>query len=452
MSQARKRCPICDTSNPHKAAYCNNCGAALADVDVELEGAPGPRGRSSQYDFRYGETDLVEDGLRGKARAYLTGIILLIALAGAAVGVFVVYPSTRPEPTATPTLDPNSIVQASATVRPTVLLATVTRGSPTLTLTPTPSLTPTLTETFTPEPCIQQVLPNDGMIALVSRCGHVHLDVIPLVVTINGLNNENDLRSGQFINIPFPTPTEDPNAGLPTQSGDRGVETVSLGAAGGLSQEDIRATQVVDPFFRPTATNPPGVQNYTVVFGDTLISVIAQFNTNINAIDMLNPDLTFSQCEMGTTFGGNTCSVALSEGQILRVPAPTPTPTLSPTSNGSETPTPTATATFNAPNALSPSGRAYFRRDEAVTLRWSATGILAEGETYRITVQDLTRGREFTFETTDLYFIVPPEWQGEFAQQYEYAWSVAVAQSGSNGASAYSTLPLTFSWEGRGEK
>lgn len=451
MRQARKRCPICDAANPHKAAFCNNCGASLSDVDVELAGAPITRGHTPGYDFRYGETDLAEEGLRTKARAYLVGILLFMVVFAAAVGVFVVHPALQPPSTMTPTTDPQSIVQASPTTRPTVLLATVTRGSPTSTLTPTFTLTPTVTETPTPEPCIQQVQPNDGMIALVSRCGHKHLDVIPLVVTINGLNDENDLRSGQVITIPYPTPTEDPNAAPATQSSSGGVDLVSIGSGGGLSQEDVRATQAVDPFFRPTATNPPGVQNYTVVSGDTIISVIAQFDTTINAIDMLNPDLTFSQCEMGTTFGGNTCSVVLYEGQILRVPAPTPTPTLSPTPNGSETPTPTVTPTFNAPSPISPSGRAYFRRDEVVTLRWSASGILSSGESYLVTVQNLTNGIVHTTRTTDLFYVLHSDWQGTEALQYEYAWTVAVAPAG-GGDALYTTQPLTFSWEGRGEK
>lgn len=457
MSQARKRCPICDAPNPHKASFCNNCGASLSDVEVEIEGVPTPRGRASTYDFRYGETDLAEDGLRGRARAYMAGFVLIIGIAVAAFGVFVVYPAVKPEPTATPTLDPAVVVDFTPTERPTLMFATVTQGSPTLTQTPTFTLSPTATTTPTPEPCTQQVQPNDGMIALVARCGHRHLDVIPLVVTMNSLNNENDLQVGKTILIPYPSPTDDPNPPAPTEpSGD----TSSTGGTGsaesvmvssvGLSETEVRLTQEVDPFFRPTPTNIPGVQNYTVKFGDTITSIIAQFQTNINAIDMLNPELTFSQCEMGTTYGGNTCIVFLVEGQVLRVPAPTPTPTLSPTPNGSETPTPTATPTFNAPSPLSPSGRAYFRRDSVVTLRWAATGALAEGEVYLVTVQDLTRGQVFTAETTDLYFIIPAAWQGEAVQQYEYAWSVAVARAGDPASATYATQPLTFTWEGRG--
>lgn len=456
LSQARKRCPICDTQNPHKAAFCSNCGASLADVDLELTGTSRPRGRTAPYDFRYGETDLAEDGLRGKARAFLTGIVLLIVTGAAAFGALVVFPALQPPPSPTPTLNPAAAAEATTTARPTVIFATVTQGSPTLTQTATPSPSPTMTETFTPEPCIVQVQPQEGMISLVSRCGHRSLDVIPLVVTLNGLNDENSLRSGQTIIIPYPTPTPDPNAADPTEeTGSTGAVAMTIDnsklSAADADATSVAATQAVDPFFRPTPTNPPGVQNYTVVFGDTITSIIAKFQTDINSIDMLNPSLTFSQCEMGTTFGGNTCTVFLVEGQVLRVPAPTPTPTLSPTSSGSETPTPTATPTYNAPNPLRPSERAYFRRDQVVTLRWAATGALGANEVYLVTVQDLTRGQTFRAETRDLFFILPAAWQGPSATQYEYAWTIAVATAGKPSSAAYTTRPLTFTWAGRGE-
>lgn len=453
MSKAYKRCPICDASNPHKASFCNNCGAALADVDVEVEGTLNAYGRGTSYDFRYGETDLAEEGLRGKARAYLAGLLLTLFGAAAIFGIFVIYPAVRPVPPPTKTPNAAQILQATEqeiTSRPTIHLATVTRGSPTHTHTPTLTLTPTPTETFTPAPCIQQVQPNDGMIAIIARCGHASLDVIPLVVTLNSLNNENDIRPGQNIIVPYPTQPAPPTEAADTETGSS-ADGVMVASAGGLSDEDVRATQAIDPFFRPTSTNPPGVQNYVVQPNDTIISVIAMFDTNINAMDMLNPDLTFSQCEMGTVFGGNTCSVPLSVGQMLRVPAPTPTPTLSPTPSGSETPTPTPTATYNAPSALSPTNRAYFRRDSIVTLRWAATAMLAADEIYLVTLQDLTRNQVFTGETGDLFFIVPLAWQGEANRHYEYAWTISIAKAGRPDSAAYSTAPLIFTWEGRGE-
>lgn len=448
MAQAQKRCPICDTPNPKKAAYCMNCGASLTHAHTEVKVDAPPRPAAQGYDFRYGETDLSEVGLNRKARLYLTGImgVVLVLLIGA--GVYWIAPRIIPQPVLTPTIDPANL--PTETARPTLALASVTPAPPTDTPSPTPTLTYTPSATFTPEPCVQVVGPGEGMLALISRCGHRNLDVIPLVVTLNGLNNENDLRANQTILIPFPTPTPDPNALPAGESRDAGAQTVSL-SSGELSAEDIRATQAINPFFRPTPTNPPGVGNHTIAFGETIIDIIARYNTNIDSIDKLNPQLDFYQCEMGQVFGGPSCVVPLYEGQTIRVPVPTPTPTFTFTPNGSETPTPTATATYNAPKPSSPSNRAYFRKDEFITLRWAATGLLAPDEVYLVTVQNLTDGVVHSGETRELYWIVPKDWQSPQLAQIEYIWTVAIATAGQPDTARHTTAPISFTWEGRGE-
>jgi hypothetical protein len=161
----------------------------------------------------------------------------------------------------------------------------------------------------------------------------------------------------------------------------------------------------------------------------------------------LNPQVTFSQCDFGKFGGGPQCVVQIYEGQLLRVPAPTPIPTLSPTPSGSETPTPTATATFNAPSALSPDNRMLFRRAEFVTLRWVASGSLAPGQTYRVRVEDLTTGVVYNGDTTDLFFIVPQEWQGRDSRRHEYAWSVSVIDINNPNQPSFTTETRTFTWE-----
>jgi hypothetical protein len=466
LAQAQKRCPICDTNNPKKAAYCMNCGASLTHAEVSANGpAAAARAQPGQpYDFRYGETDLSEDGLRGKARAYFMVIVGTILAVLVGVGVFLVAPLVQFTPAPTPTADAALLTAAAVTDTPfpTLALATVTQGPPTETPSLTPSLTFTPSPTNTPEPCVQTVGAGEGMLALISRCGHRDLDVIPLVVTLNGLSNENDLRANQTILIPFPTPTTDPNAAPPAASPDAESstegetstgegESVMVSSGGGLSEEDIRATQVFDPFFAPTPTNPPGVGEYRIVSGDTIISVIAQFDTTIAAIDQLNPQIQFLQCEMGQRFGGPSCIVNLFEGQLIRVPVPLPPPTLTPSPSGSETPTPTATATYNAPTVLSPSNRAYFRRDQAVTLRWGATGTLATSEVYLVTVQNLTDGIAYDTETREQLFVVPRAWQSSRVGQVEYVWTIAIADAGDPDSARYITPLASFTWEGQGE-
>ena len=144
--------------------------------------------------------------------------------------------------------------------------------------------------------------------------------------------------------------------------------------------------------------------------------------------------------------------VNLIEGQQIRVPAPTPTPTLSVTPSGSETPTPTATPTFNAPSARSPGDRALFRRQELVTLRWAASASLAEGQVYRVDVEDITTSTSYSMDTTELFLIVPVEWQGRDSRRHEYRWTVSVVDADVPNDPHYTTEPRIFVWEGTAEE
>jgi len=449
LAEPFKICPICETANHRNATMCVTCGTSLADVPATDSDRVRVDAAESGYDYRYGETDLLEEALRKKGRAYLLGILsVLLVVMG--LGVTLIAAPLIGSLRVSPTEQAQQALDFSTnTPPPTLDLATVTEGPPTLTPTLTPSLTPTITPTPTREPCFQTVGAGEGLYALVARCGHRDLAVIDEVLRINSLNDANSILPGQVIEIPWPTETPDPNAASGESfngTGQASDVTVSLG----LSVEDIAATQAVDPFFVPTPTNPPGIDNYEVQVGDNITTIILAFNTNIEVIEQLNPQVTFSQCDFGTRFGGERCIVLLAPNQVIRVPAPTPTPTLSPTPSGSETPTPTATPTFNAPYALSPSNRAYFRRDEFVTLRWASSGILSADEVYYVSVENVTTGERYTAESLDLFWVVPSEWQGADAIQYEYEWTVGVVNRTEPDIIRYPTEPLKFTWEGRG--
>ncbi|MCS7071174.1 MAG: LysM peptidoglycan-binding domain-containing protein, partial [Anaerolinea sp.] len=323
---------------------------------------------------------------------------------------------------------------------PTLMLPTVTPQPPS----PTP--------TETPGPCRVTVQAGDGLIGLASRCGHRSMDVIPLILELNGLSAPESIQVGQQILIPWPTPTIDPNAPTPTPVG---------GNVGRRNGADLIFIENVDsavngpPTEMPTATAtptdalPPGVTWHVVQPNENMIIIASIYNTNAETLAQLNPEIAFSQCDFSLDTGGPRCTVLLRQGQRMRVPAPTPTPTLSPTLSGSETPTPTATPTFNAPNALSPPDRALFGVDDIITLRWITTGALGPDERYRVTVRDLTSGREFSADTTELLFIIPRDWQGTEQRLYEYEWTVSVISEQSPDTALFTTDPRTFSWQGR---
>ena len=416
--------------------------------------APQPKApvaqRRAEYDYRHGETDLFEANLRRTGQLYLAGG--LIALAVIACGGLFFFLRLLLMPLSSGAQGQDfSAATASHTPKPTIILATVTPGPPTPEPSSTPSPTPTATISPTPEPCIQKVAAGDDLITLAFRCGHRSLDVIDLILELNNLSDAGKIQIGQEIVIPWPTPTEDPNAVATEVSGNTdSAETAMVAMADGNAPTET--PMPFDPFGpSPTWTLQPGVMWHQVEPGETIISIAVEYGANVEILSQLNPEITFSQCDFGLASGGGSCIVNLYQGQLMRVPAPTATPTLPPTPSGSETATPTATATFNAPSLLSPDDRAFFARDQLVTLRWIATGPLTAGQTYRVQVENLTTGAFHAIDSQELFTIVPVDWQGADNQRYEYRWTVSVIDINRPGEPTYTTEPRTFIWEGKGE-
>lgn len=396
------------------------------------------------YDYQHGETDLAEARLtwRGGSCALAGAALLILVSCGAlaVLGIMNLFRQSVPPdggqinlitPMPPSTL---SLVIASNTPRPTLFLPTVTEGEPTMTPTGTPTLTPTQ------GPCLQQVVAGDDLIAILFRCGHRHYDtLLSVVLEINKLKDPTQLQVGQVIEVPWPTPTVDPNAtAAPTEAAAEGQGITALSANVASS----------GPRPIPTATLQPGVMWHRVQAQENIIQIATTYGATLRILSDLNPEVTFSQCDFGLGTGGPNCIVQIYEGQLIRVPAPTPTPTIQPTPSGSETPTPTATPTFNAPSALSPSDLAFFRSDELVTLRWVATGTLGEGESYLVRVRNEADGIEYTGLTRDLFFIVPQEWRAPSGGRQEYTWTVSVVRDDQPDNPFYTTTPRRFTWQG----
>jgi LysM repeat protein len=276
---------------------------------------------------------------------------------------------------------------------------------------------------------------------IIYACGHLSMDVLPLVLELNNLSAPEALQVGQTIFVPLPTPTFNPSQPPAASSSGGGVEVAAAPA------ENATPT----PFLPPTPTLMPGLAWYVVQPNDNMISIMFEFRTTAEVLAQINPEVPFSQCDFQFDTGGPRCTVLLQPGQQFRVPAPSPTPTLSPTPSGSETATPTPTATFNAPSPISPNNRALFRADEIITLRWVTTGMLEPGERYRVTLRDLTADLQFEIETDQLFVLVPADWQGTDARRHEYQWTVSVVNADRPGELRYTTEPRIFSWEGRGD-
>lgn len=446
VSEPFKICPICDTANHRNSGVCSNCGATLTRVDSR-EGSPDRRSSVSDYASQYGETDLLEASAPSRGGgAILIGLGAVLVMVCGGIGLVIGLQLASSGSTSLFDAGSQALIDAASRVDSTspaplatntarLALPTVTPGPPTLTPTPTPSLTPTQ------GPCLQQVQPNDSLIAVLVRCGHQdYTDLVPIVLELNNLADANQIQVGQTIEVPWPTPTVDPNATLTESAG------LSVDVAVGVDSNPRDAAGVR---LRPTPTLPAGVTWHRVQAQENIISIALSYGASLRILSELNPEIGFPQCDFGLGSGGPNCVVLLAEGQLVRVPAPTPTPTVQPTASGSETPTPTATPTLNIPTILGPSDRAFFRADELITLRWVGTGSLGPNEVYRVRVADQTGGGVFQADTTELFFILPDGWRGLSQDRHIYVWNVAVVRIGSPDVTVFETGTREFTWEGQ---
>ena len=446
------RCPICQTVSPISVERCPNCGAHLNQV--RIQGGTGrpvsvpPDPGQPHYDAALGEDDLYAPSI---LRFPWWGIVVPVAVGGLVLALVSLLLGVGLSQWLSPDMQQGSGAMEVSTAVSTMpgsdglLTAPPTLFLPTLTPTDTPTATPTSTPT--PGPCEQVVGPGDTLITLATRCGHRDLAIIDEIIQLNGLRSAESLQQGQRLLIPWPTATPGPESDGGTVGGgvnDSGETSQSAESDAG---EPTPISAVI-----PTATLQPGVMWYTVQPDDNIIRVASLFSANVKVLSELNPEVTFSQCDFGMDYGGANCIVQLYQGQQLRVPVPTATPTLSPTPSGSETPTPTPTPTFNAPALLSPGDRFLFGRDDIVTLRWTSTGSLGQGEAYRLTVIDTTSSAVYTAITSETMYIAPDSWQPMDGTRHLFTWEVAVGPIDAQGNLQqvdFQTPSRLFFWDSR---
>ncbi len=432
MTDSHKVCPICEARNHRNAALCAVCGTTIAEI-APKEGYGEDETPVAFYDYRLGETDLAEDSLSVKGR--IMSLILVAAVLTVVGGLAAVALTER-------RLDDEATsIQVDSTASPTrVSGPSITPGTPTATFTASPIPSATFTPTPTPAPCIRRVADGDSLIAIVSRCGHSSLDILPTVMALNRITDETRLQIGQEIIVPHPSPTSDPAA------------TAAPGASAAADSGKEQLTRLAFEPFAPTLTPTllPGLMWHFVQPDEDMIFIAAEYETNVKALSDLNPVIDFLLCDFGLVYGGPECTVQLRISQQIRVPAPAPTMTQISANSGSETPSPPPTATFNAPIAQSPADEAFFSPRERVTLRWVGTGRLDTDEVYRISLTNTEGGVHFEADTRELFFIVPSEWQSQDASSHRYSWLISVADINSN-TTTFETAARTFIWQGAGQ-
>ena len=469
-----QQCPICRALQPVMLGRCPNCGALLTGVPVEASRAsttqssqrtrPLPRlgRREVEIDdtptapnrkiWQDGEADLNEGALLTFPWGGALILVVALLVIGGVIGLLL---ASRTNPVDNPAVDttqvtgiagfvtgqpsirtPRATAPPTNTLPPTITAAVALPSLALATVTPQP---PSPTVTPTRGPCTQKARAGDTLSGLAARCGIYTQSAIATILSLNHMTDPGQLQVGQTIVIPWPTatgpaPTNPPGATI---------------AAGGVF---------------PTSTLPPGLKWYTVLKDDDAISIAYRFHTTIKTLHDLNPELTsrFSQCDYGLAAGGSSCTVQLGVGEQLRVPIPLPTATLSPTPNGSETATPSITPTFNAPYLVGPGDNMLFGPVEFPVLRWGASDRLGAGQTYILTVTDITANKIYRVSTTDLSFQVPLDWQPNDGTRHEYQWSVSVSMVSSTDTNStpnlnatpagniFTTKNRSFTWQGSG--
>ena len=186
---------------------------------------------------------------------------------------------------------------------------------------------------------------GDTLIALALRCGHRHRDILELVVNQNGLASAEQLQIGQQIVIPWPTAT-----------------AVGAGSA-------PETPLPLSAFVIPTSTLPAGLMWHRVALGEDIAGIAGRYGVDLAVMSQLNPEIAFSQCDLGDPYGGESCIVQIYEGQQVRVPAPTVPPSATPPPNF-DAPVLRLGERKNIPYILRPGNGVVYRADELVTLRW----------------------------------------------------------------------------------
>nr|MBN1229633.1 LysM peptidoglycan-binding domain-containing protein [Anaerolineae bacterium] len=323
-----------------------------------------------------------------KNNRLLAGLIsiglVLIIVAGAMTGC-------GSEPSETP-------AAITATRMPTMT------QSPTATLfvatdTPAPPV-----PTATLEPYQWVVSEGETLYYILQQVGYFTLDIVPEILALNGMVDENDLHPYQVLSIPRQTPT--PGAPPPTIDGSGETVTTPDGDYQSCSPEN-------------RCLSPDGQYwMHEVVEGDTCSGLAFQYTTVVGDIIRDN---------------GLTDSCFISPGDILKIYIRvTLTPTLTPTGGPDSTATPTPT--LMPPTLFAPANGASIAAEDSVVLQWAATQPLGAGLYYLVVLRNVETGDEYEYVTRSNALRVPQDVQGAAGQVTRFEWWVVIVAGDTTGS------------------
>lgn len=337
---------------------------------------------------------------------------------------------------------PTPTVQSNATDTPTLLPS----DTPTLTATDMPDAPPTLTiavpsdepqlatatETSTPLPPTDIPLPTatlgpfeyviqegDTLMYIIQLPQHGYdyeLNVAQQVVDLNDNMTSIDFLPpvGSTILIPRPTSTATPE--------------------GLASTQQVLATIGVDATNGAVLPSGSSVGCYEVKEDDSLISIVSEYDTTLEILSQLNPELNWFGCDFTQPGGGPECSPTIQIGQCINVPQPTPVPTFTPTPSGNETATPTPT--YAAPRMVYPVNGVVVPPGQ-FDLQWVGVTGITDGDEYLVEITDATSGQKLLQVTESTSFTMPDSFVPSDGQPHTVQWRVSVARKNDGGVYGY---------------
>ena len=299
------------------------------------------------------------------------------------------------------------------------------------TVTPPPPR-PTAAPSPTRAPWQHVIRDGETLGYIIQQYGYRSFDVIEEIVRLNENVASANLLPGEGSVILIPRPSATP---LPADFTPLPVPPALV--------EGIAPTSPATGLNYTAAIN-----EHVVVAGQTVVDIVVQYNTTLEIVSILNPEIAFAGCDFGVASGGPNCNPFLSVGQIVRVPAPTPTPTLSPTFSGAETATPTPT--WMPPRVISPPQNAILPAT-TFRLQWLSVGILAPGEMYLVQLSDES-GVVHNAVTLETSLMLPEALVPMDGVDREMSWTVSVARVNAEGIYQITggyPQPRRFRWNSR---
>ncbi|MGJ3238950.1 MAG: LysM peptidoglycan-binding domain-containing protein [Anaerolineae bacterium] len=369
----------------------------------------------------------------------LIGSVFLIILGLTACNIAV--PDVSPSPeiliSDTPTLEntPTNMPTSSPTATEPMIDVPVIVASPLPTQDDLAIIPSNVTPIATQGPCEVTIREGEALTEALLRvpCGNeVNFGLIDAVVAFNeNITNANLVSPGLTFFVPLPSPTPTPEGAelTATAAAERNISPDSAGLG-----SIFPANQEFDC--------------YTVVEGDSVVSIANNFNTTLEVLSPLNPNLGWGGCVFTNPSGGPSCNPNLRIGECVTVPLPTSTPVPTSTPSGNETATPTPT--HEPARIISPPEGATAR--QRTTLEWVSVGILQPDEIYLIDVEDRTTEISNSYVTYNTRYVLPDSLIPTDGQTHTIAWRVRVARINSDGT--YTAIGgagrwYTFQWQSR---